>query len=174
MNNIKNVAGILKTITLDKFIDLLSVMPTDESVFVPYNARINSCSGVSFEGDEDVATYQRRISPLVESKQELINTLISNIGLGHMFYSDVRTISEDLVIRNLEGYGSPEYFVKISDRVWMVANIEDFRIWEHKTTGLKSLGVLAPSLSVAWKISKITVKEADEIAKQYMEKKDEI
>lgn len=176
MNNIMNVAGILKTITLDKFIDLLTVFGTDDPAYMTYNTLVSygefgpTVEITDKDANQYTSTYKRRLAPLVDSKRELINSLISVIGYGHVYYSDIRTISEDMAIKHLEEYGSPDYFVKISDRVWMVASLEDFIVWENKTTGQKALGILAMNRSVAYNILKMTQKEADEMAKQYMEK----
>lgn len=164
----------LNSISLDKFIDLISVSETKETVLVPFNTLTGYSSVYVAEvkvGNEYDSEYKRCVTPLVASKDGLKNSLINQAKVHDKFNMNIQELMEDMTAESVVQYGVPDYLVDVGHRMWIATTPNDFRVFENKETGKKALACIAQGRLIINNVLKMTEQEARIVAKTYIETK---
>ncbi len=158
--------GDIKLISMEKFIKKLNVL-TCEHDYMEFNA----CVGYD-EDNSYQSNYVRKIIKITEgNRYDIVSSGIAiQSTVTNLFKNSIDVMAEETSVKYLEEYGLAEYFVNIAPRLWMVANTDDFIVYTNKDNTKWGVACTASCRSVIYSVSKITQKQADKIAEEYIKK----
>lgn len=146
--------GEIKLISFKKFLELIPREQVNEAFItfgggVRFQARtsIANYGGSPFIAEDDDAIDMNAVADdfsVIESKlgddNELLNSLMIQGYHGFVGIYNLHKLAEDLHTQDLMNFGMCQYIVNVSKRRWMVASLDDFKIFEHN--GLRALACL--------------------------------
>lgn len=165
-----NSVSEVKLMTFEKFLlEILHCTGHDSRSPKEFNTLINYSMFVESEEDgfvENIATYQRCMSGWCLTDEELKNSLIPQCGVQRLFMKDIRMLAEEACIKSIENYGVPTCLVQLAPRLYLVANPEDWRIYQS-TDGKRAICGTERVRNIIVNIDRMTQVEADKAVKEY-------
>jgi len=162
MKKILTTVGGLELISLDKFINKISIRKTGESTYIQFNTL--AAYDDSFPEGKVTSSYQRRIAPLVNNREELKISLISQLNSRNRFLGDLSDMYEDIAIDYVKDYGTPSYMVVIGNRMLLATDPADFKLFTSKE-GKLAIACVNINGNVVNSVRRITEKEARDAVK---------
>ncbi len=166
------VAGEIELISFDKFLKTITMVTKEDDAMIEDGAMIEFDSNV---GQEDIYTsnYVRKMAPIIDGDLKTVakTALLYQSSQAHKFYTTLDELIEGMVVDHMNEFGLTTHLVKVGKRMWMPANPEDFRI--YKTDKGYALTCFALVRTVVYRINTITQKQADDLTKAFLEKKNE-
>lgn len=133
-------AGELIPISFKQFLDRIPVERNCREI--DGKVRIHTFTGYGPVGGIDLweqfgpdtvgaldSTFIQRDIPL-GNKEQLRQSLIDQAIKGMVFYKPLPELMEDMALIHINQHGNPDCIVRIGDRRWMMANANDFKLFE--------------------------------------------
>lgn len=164
MKQLECVFGEVQLISLDKFLDILSIKQVTDKT---RRQEFNTCIGYGIadstkfsQEDSDVSTYERKAAFLFngDTKSILKAALFYQARYDHMFNQSKLEILEELVVRHMTEMGETRYLVRVAPRTWMAANTGDFQILKNKHG--YGLACMAKGRTSITTINRLTIDQA--------------
>jgi hypothetical protein len=137
MKNLECAFGNVELITVDRFLEMLSVRELNPKTRrFSYNTLISSpAANWSPEGiTESTSDYERKEAFLSkgDTKSILKTALFYQANFTHMYSAKKEEILENLVTNHTVEMGSTNYLVRVAPRTWMAASLTDFEVVKNR------------------------------------------
>ncbi len=172
---INTVCGRTQLISMKNFIKKLNILICEDG-FAKFSTSIKGIYGGPVSADEETpcfdSFYVRKITKIIEGdKDDIVSSgIISQSTLTERFKDSLYDMAEDIAIDYFNEFGTLQYIVNIAPRLWMVANTDDFTVYTNKDNTKWGVSLFASHRAVVYSVSKITQKQADKMAQEYIEK----
>ena len=145
--------GNVKFVTLSQFIKLVAVRFWPENRSEIYYVQRHPQIPITSNTPDHYLTYGSswRTIPCDLSKTPFSpKDILKDLPIEPAFKSNLLHMAENLICQSIVNMGNPTHLVRVSPRVWVAANPNDFEI--HKSEYGMAFANHHPTRSVAWRV----------------------
>jgi hypothetical protein len=165
MKTIRTIPIDLQVVSLKKFLQNIGRSKIDRELF-EYTTQISIPEGFPSAGEPGESQYERRIIKMVggDPTEAALVTLLSQVRLRDLYKGKLTDAVETAVVNSYERFGTPRFLVRLSPRLWLVADPDDFHLYSN---GNKTMLVNFHNLrNFAYSMSRITEEKVIEVISQ--------